>query len=296
MNAALALRLAGEAGVTTFDLFGLGTQIAANPALFGFSNVSDACGAVSGANCDQYAYWDGIHPTAAAHRVIADAFLAVAVPEPETWVLLAGGLAALGAISRRRADGRPAGVAPPRGDDPRRLGAAQQFAQRARDDLRRAGAGRRARGARRRAWRSIRAPCAARRRRSPPARRPRRRGARRCRAAFPTRGSASPNTASPCRLQRRDERARCPAAACSARASSSRRTSTRDAGPSRRRLGDHLAQRSPRPRPGPPRESCGGRAGARPCPGTTLVLVPPAIVPTFRYGCVMPATCDVTLR
>jgi outer membrane lipase/esterase len=103
MNAALAARLAGEAGVTTFDIFGLGTQFAANPALFGFSNVTDACGAVAGADCSQYAYWDGIHPTAATHRVIADAFLAVAVPEPETWVLLAGGLAALGAISRRRA-------------------------------------------------------------------------------------------------------------------------------------------------------------------------------------------------
>ena len=103
MNAALAARLAGEAGVTTFDIFGLGTQIAANPALFGFTNVSDACGAVVGANCSQYAYWDGIHPTAATHRVIADAFAVTAVPEPETWALLAAGLAALGAISRRRA-------------------------------------------------------------------------------------------------------------------------------------------------------------------------------------------------
>jgi outer membrane lipase/esterase len=104
MNSALAARLAGEAGVTTFDVFGLGTQIAANPALFGFSDVNNACGAVVGANCNQYAYWDGIHPTAAAHRVIADAFLVVAVPEPETWVLLAGGLALLGALSRRRAN------------------------------------------------------------------------------------------------------------------------------------------------------------------------------------------------
>jgi len=102
MNAALAARLAGEAGVSTFDIFGLGTQIAANPALFGFTNVTDACGAVVGANCSLYEYWDGIHPTAAAHRVIADAFAVTAVPEPETWALLACGLAALGALSRRR--------------------------------------------------------------------------------------------------------------------------------------------------------------------------------------------------
>ena len=109
MNSALAARLAGEAGVTTFDLFGLNTQIATNPALFGFTNAKDACGAVPGANCDQYAYWDGIHPTAAAHGVIADAFFAVAVPEPETWLLMVGGLAALGAMSRRRAkSGQPA--------------------------------------------------------------------------------------------------------------------------------------------------------------------------------------------
>lgn len=103
MNSTLAARLAGEAGVTTFDLFGLGTQIAANPELFGLTNISDACGAVAGANCSQYAYWDGIHPTAATHRIVADALFAVAVPEPETWALLACGLAALGAFSRRRA-------------------------------------------------------------------------------------------------------------------------------------------------------------------------------------------------
>ena len=64
--------------------------------------MTDACGAVAGANCSQYTYWDGIHPTAALHRVVADAFAVSAVPEPETWALLACGLAALGAFSRRR--------------------------------------------------------------------------------------------------------------------------------------------------------------------------------------------------
>ena len=103
MNAALATRLSGEAGVSTFDIFGLGTSIALNPALYGFSNVNDACGAIALANCDQYAYWDGIHPTAATHRVIAEAFLTTAVPEPETWLLFVGGLAAFGATARRRA-------------------------------------------------------------------------------------------------------------------------------------------------------------------------------------------------
>jgi outer membrane lipase/esterase len=52
MNAALAARLAGESGVTTFDIFGLGTSIALNPGAFGFTDVTNACGAIVGANCN----------------------------------------------------------------------------------------------------------------------------------------------------------------------------------------------------------------------------------------------------
>jgi outer membrane lipase/esterase len=106
MNAALAGRLASEVGVSTFDIFGLGTSIAVDPSAFGFTNTTDACGAVVGANCNSYAYWDGIHPTAAAHEVIADAFLSVAeaVPEPSTWAMMILGFAGVGAMAYRRSN------------------------------------------------------------------------------------------------------------------------------------------------------------------------------------------------
>jgi len=103
MNAALAARLAVESGVTTFDIFGLGTSIALNPGAFGFTDVTNACGAIVGANCNTYAYWDGIHPTAAAHEVIADAFLVVAgIPEPSTWIMMFVGFAGVGFMAYRR--------------------------------------------------------------------------------------------------------------------------------------------------------------------------------------------------
>lgn len=103
MNTALAAQLTGESGVTTFDIFGLGTSIALNPGAFGFTDVTNACGAVVAANCNTYAYWDGIHPTAAAHAVIADAFLVVAgVPEPSTWVMMFVGFACVGFMAYRR--------------------------------------------------------------------------------------------------------------------------------------------------------------------------------------------------
>ncbi len=103
MNAALAVRLAGEVGVSTFDIFGLGTSIALDPLAFGLTNVTDACGAAVGANCNTYEYWDGIHPTAAGHMLIADAFLAVAaVPEPSTWAMMILGFAGIGFMAYRR--------------------------------------------------------------------------------------------------------------------------------------------------------------------------------------------------
>jgi outer membrane lipase/esterase len=103
MNGALTARLAGEAGVSMFDLYGLQGQIYANPSAYGLSNVTDACGAVANCNASSYLYWDGIHPTAAGHSILAQGMFASAVPEPETWALFAGGLLVVSLGSRKRA-------------------------------------------------------------------------------------------------------------------------------------------------------------------------------------------------
>jgi outer membrane lipase/esterase len=99
MNAALLDRIDDEAGVRLFDTFGFLTGVVQNPGAFGFTNATDACGAVSGADCSRYVFWDGLHPTAAMHELIA----ATAVPEANTLALLALGLACLVAGRRRQA-------------------------------------------------------------------------------------------------------------------------------------------------------------------------------------------------
>jgi outer membrane lipase/esterase len=103
MNSALAERLAGEQGVTTFDLFGLLNNAVANPGSFGFSNVTDACGAVLGCDPSSYLFWDGIHPTSGGHALLAEAMFAAVVPEPGSVWLIVAGLAGLAVWQRRRA-------------------------------------------------------------------------------------------------------------------------------------------------------------------------------------------------
>lgn len=52
------------------------------------------------ANPDNYLFWDGVHPTAAAHQVLGNAF-AAAVPEPETYALMLAGLGVVLAARRK---------------------------------------------------------------------------------------------------------------------------------------------------------------------------------------------------
>ena len=104
MNGALATRLTGEAGVSTFDIYGLIGLINTNPGAYGFTNTTNACVVSAGCtNASQYAFWDGIHPSAAAHRVIANAMVASVVPEPGVVWLMMAGLLGVAVVLRRHA-------------------------------------------------------------------------------------------------------------------------------------------------------------------------------------------------
>ena len=103
-NSFLAGALAGS-GATIFDTYGLINNIVASPAAYGFSNVTLGCG-FAGNNCNAATalFWDGIHPTAYAQGLIANAMLAAvtAVPEPASALLMVIGAAGLLLVRQRR--------------------------------------------------------------------------------------------------------------------------------------------------------------------------------------------------
>ncbi len=109
LNTAIESALNGQtlnANVVAFDLFGLTNEIVTNPAVFGLSNVTDAClDALTGvvcANPDEYLFWDQFHPTAAAHELIAGRVEAQVVPLPAALPLLMSALAVLGFVAGRK--------------------------------------------------------------------------------------------------------------------------------------------------------------------------------------------------
>ena len=66
----------------------------------GFTDVATPC-VTSPAGCEGALFFDGVHPTTAGHRLLADRFLAaIAVPEPPMSTLLLAALA--GVLLRRR--------------------------------------------------------------------------------------------------------------------------------------------------------------------------------------------------
>ncbi len=110
------------AGLKVFDLntFALIDQIVGPPQSPEFMNVTDPCwtGGYTGgsgtlcsdtrAGQNEYLFWDQVHPTAAAHAIVADVAYHLAVPESSTWAMMVFGFAGLGALGARRLRAAPA--------------------------------------------------------------------------------------------------------------------------------------------------------------------------------------------
>ena len=88
----------------TDDLF---NSVVSNPGLFGLSNVTTPCysgfvapnpGGTECAALDQFLFWDVVHPTAAVHRLLADAIVVAVVPEPSTLALFLASMLVFGAV------------------------------------------------------------------------------------------------------------------------------------------------------------------------------------------------------
>ena len=80
-NGSLATQLFGTAAarpgsnIILMDIYKIGDTIANNPTAFGVTNVTQSCFNQTlltvCSNPNDYFYWDGVHPTAAGHRVLA---------------------------------------------------------------------------------------------------------------------------------------------------------------------------------------------------------------------------------
>jgi phospholipase/lecithinase/hemolysin len=84
----------------TLDVYDMLDAVIANPAAYGFTNVTDSGNQDPPAG---YLFWDGIHPTTQAHLLLAqysEAAVTTGVPEPATMLLL--GLGLMGVLGIRR--------------------------------------------------------------------------------------------------------------------------------------------------------------------------------------------------
>lgn len=97
------------AEITLFDTDALFQQVLADPGAYGLTNTTEPCVVIASgspptvcANPDEYLFWDGEHPTARMHEILAQGFRRALIAEPGTLVLLGLGLLVIGLVHRRR--------------------------------------------------------------------------------------------------------------------------------------------------------------------------------------------------
>jgi len=97
------------AEITLFDTDALFQQVLADPGAYGLTNSTEPCVVIASgspptvcANPDEYLFWDGEHPTARMHEILAQGFRRALIAEPGTLVLLGLGLLVIGLVHRRR--------------------------------------------------------------------------------------------------------------------------------------------------------------------------------------------------
>ncbi len=95
--------------IADVDIYGLYQAILADPAAYGYTNVTGYAQGNAGVNPNQYLFWDlDSHPTTTGEALIADAAYnsvqTTFAPEPATWTMAGSGLLLMALWRRRRAN------------------------------------------------------------------------------------------------------------------------------------------------------------------------------------------------